>query len=78
MKEFNLIFSYKDFNFIFYVKNVFLMSKYKEISYKEAGNPVTFQVYEYSRLALCSISCVLTNSEQHVIVLRLSSAQVNT
>jgi hypothetical protein len=47
-----------------------------ETSYKEAQPPVTFQVLEYSRLALCIISCVHMNSEMYVTVIRLSSVQV--
>ena len=48
---------YKDFNPVIYVKDyVFLMIKKRETSYKEAGKPVTFQVLEYSSLALCIIS----------------------
>jgi hypothetical protein len=51
------------------------MTKNRETSYKEAGNPVTFQVHEYSRLALCIFSCVYMNYELEVIFVSLSSAQ---
>jgi hypothetical protein len=57
-----------------YVKNyMFLMTKNRETSYKEAETSGTFQMYEYSRLALCNISC----AHIHAIVIRLSFSYVN-
>jgi hypothetical protein len=48
----NFILSYSDFNFIFHAKDyVLLMTKNTEISYKDAGNRVTFQVREYLHYA---------------------------